>query len=238
MFRDDGNEELKKLREELEELKKSMRALTKENISEDTRMEEPHTPVDPQPEDYEAPSIEDQPPEGDEAPHEEPPLWEESRGEWRDRGERPRRIYVKRDFGDRLGDYISEFVEDVMEGVSSELERSLFADPHMRHRRRERRREAIDSKAAATTMSALGNEHRIKILEELSYGGAYAAGLQEVLTEISPSTLSSHLDVLQEAGLVTQERRRGRYLVTIPGRLAVKMAYQIADRIERDKRHD
>ena len=62
------------LREELEELKKSMRALTKENIAEDTRMEEPHTPVDPQPEDYEAPSIEDQPPEGDEAPHEEPPL--------------------------------------------------------------------------------------------------------------------------------------------------------------------
>jgi DNA-binding transcriptional ArsR family regulator len=59
-----------------------------------------------------------------------------------------------------------------------------------------------------------------------------------VLTEISPSTLSSHLDVLQEARLVTQERRRGRYLVTIPGRLAVKMAYQIADRIERDKRHD
>lgn len=239
MFRDDGNEELKKLREELEELKKSMRALAEEKIAEDTRIEEPHTPEDPQTEDAEAPSIEDQPPEGDEeTPPEEPPLWEESRGEWRDHSDRPRRIYVKRDFGDRLGDYISEFVEDVMEGVSSELERSIFADPHVRHRRRERRKEAIDSKAAATAMSALGNEHRIKVLEELSYGGAYAAGLQEVLTEISPSTLSSHLDVLQEAGLVTQERRRGRYLVTIPGRLAVKMAYQIADRIERDQRHD
>ena len=232
MFRDDRNEELKKLREELEDLKKSMRALSEERIAEDPTMEEPHTP-----EDSEASSIEDQPPEGDEVPHEEPPRWEESRWEWRDRGERPRRTYAKRDFGDRLGDYISEFVEDVMDGVSSELERSLFVDPHMRQRRRERRREAIDSNAAAVAMSALGNEHRIKILEELSYGGAYAAGLQEVLTEISPSTLSSHLDVLQEAGLITQERRRGRYLVTIPGRLAVKMAYQIADRIERDKRH-
>ena len=51
------------------------------------------------------------------------------------------------------------------------------------------------------------------------------------------STLSSHLDVLQEAGLITQERKRGRYLITIPGRLAVKMAYQIADRIGRSGRH-
>ncbi|GAI57596.1 unnamed protein product [marine sediment metagenome] len=58
------------------------------------------------------------------------------------------------------------------------------------------------------------------------------------MPEISASTLSSHLDVLQEAGLITQERRRGRYLITIPGRLAVKMAYQIADRIGRSRRHE
>ena len=137
-----------------------------------------------------------------------------------------------------MGDYIGSFVEDVMEGVSSELERSLFADSHLRHRHRERRREPLDTKGAADAMSALGNEHRVKILEEMSYGGLYSRDLQEALPEISASTLSSHLDVLQEAGLITQERRRGRYLITIPGRLAVKMAYQIADRIGRSRRHE
>ena len=125
-----------------------------------------------------------------------------------------------------------------MEGVSSELERSLFADSHIRRRHRERRTEPLDTKGAADAMSALGNEHRIKILEEMSYGGLYSRDLQEALPEISASTLSSHLDVLQEAGLITQERRRGRYLITIPGRLAVKMAYQIADRIGRSRRHE
>jgi DNA-binding transcriptional ArsR family regulator len=147
-----------------------------------------------------------------------------------------RRYRERRDWdtwGENLGDYIGTFVEDVMEGVGAEIERSLFVDPHINRRRRERKREPIDTKAAANAMSALGNEHRIKILEEMSYGGHYANELQESLPEISASTLSSHLDVLQEAGLIVQERRRGRYLITIPGRLAVKMAYQIADRVDR-----
>ncbi len=79
-------------------------------------------------------------------------------------------------------------------------------------------------------MSALGNEHRLRILKELSMGGLYASDLHELLKEISASTLSSHLDVLEEAGLVIQERRRGRYLVTMSGRVAIKMAYQVAKR--------
>jgi DNA-binding HxlR family transcriptional regulator len=55
-------------------------------------------------------------------------------------------------------------------------------------------------------------------------GGKYISELQNSLSEITTSTLSSHLDVLQEAGLVVQERVRGRYLITIPGRIAYKMA--------------
>ena len=225
---DNRNEELKKLREELEELKKNVRNLAVEKIEDGSQLAEP-----PYPEEQGVPPIAE---EVEIIPPEEPPQREEPRREWREHRARPRRIYMKEDFGDRLGDYISEFVEDVMEGVSSELERSLFADPDLRRsRRRERRREPMDAKAAATAMSALGNEHRIKILEEMSFGGLYASDLQEALSEISASTLSSHLDVLQEAGLIAQERRRGRYLITIPGRLAVKMAYQIADRIGRTR---
>ena len=80
-------------------------------------------------------------------------------------------------------------------------------------------------------MSAMGNEHRITILRELSWGGMYSSDLQVVLNEISPSTLSSHLDVLEQVGLIHQEKRRGRYLITMVGRTAIKMAAQIAKRV-------
>jgi DNA-binding transcriptional ArsR family regulator len=77
-------------------------------------------------------------------------------------------------------------------------------------------------------MSALGQEHRLKILSELMTGGKYISDFQTALPDITASTLSSHLGVLQEAGLVVQERVRGRYLVTIPGRIAFKMAAAVA----------
>jgi DNA-binding HxlR family transcriptional regulator len=82
-------------------------------------------------------------------------------------------------------------------------------------------------------MSALGEEHRLGILKELMNGGKYINELQEKLPEITASTLSSHLDVLQEAGLVVQEKVRGRYLVTMPGRAAYKMATRITRFTER-----
>jgi DNA-binding HxlR family transcriptional regulator len=84
-------------------------------------------------------------------------------------------------------------------------------------------------------MSALGQEHRLKILSELMTGGKYISDFQTALPEITASTLSSHLDVLQEAGLVVQERVRGRYLITIPGRIAYKMAAAVAR--QRDTPH-
>jgi DNA-binding transcriptional ArsR family regulator len=122
--------------------------------------------------------------------------------------------------------------------VGEEIEQSLFVHPRGRfvvnRIRRPRRAARADAKEAASVMSALGNEYRLKALDALSSGGLYASDLQEILEEISPSTLSSHLDVLEEAGLILQERRRGRYLITIPGRLAIKMAYQIARRSKED----
>jgi DNA-binding transcriptional ArsR family regulator len=51
--------------------------------------------------------------------------------------------------------------------------------------------------------------------------------LQEQLSDITTSTLSSHLDVLEEAGLVVQEKVRGRYLITMPGRTAYHMARKV-----------
>jgi len=64
-------------------------------------------------------------------------------------------------------------------------------------------------------------------------GGKYINELQEELSEITTSTLSSHLKVLEEAGLVVQEKVRGRYLITMPGRTAYKMARRATRFLER-----
>jgi len=146
---------------------------------------------------------------------------------------RPDRVSFNPPFMDQLGDYIEDFVEDVMEGVAVGLEESLFINPR-RHPRpcprvhADRKLSPDEIQKSADIMSALSNEHRIKILNELSYGGLYASDFQEKLKEISPSTLSSHLDVLEEAGFIVQERRRGRYVITLAGRVAVQMAHQVS----------
>lgn len=98
---------------------------------------------------------------------------------------------------------------------------------------REEETEKVDFAKTAEAMNALSHEHRLRILDELMTGGKYINELQEKLSEITTSTLSSHLNVLEEAGLVVQEKVRGRYLVTIPGRTAYKMARQVARFLER-----
>jgi DNA-binding transcriptional ArsR family regulator len=144
-----------------------------------------------------------------------------------------RGIYI--DIGNRVHDYVEGVMESVMEGISGEIEKSILIGPrgtirvvHRKHRGVELEDVEVDPTLAASAMSALGNEHRLKILRELTSGGKYISELQEKLSEIASSTLSSHLDVLEEAGLVVQEKVRGRYLITIPGRMAYQMANQIA----------
>jgi DNA-binding transcriptional ArsR family regulator len=137
-------------------------------------------------------------------------------------------------FEKRFENYIEDFVEDIMEGVVNGLENSLFINsrPRSRPLRHERKLSEEEIKTTADAMSALSNEHRIKILDLLTYGGMYASDFQQALPEISPSTLSSHLDILEKAGFLVQERRRGRYVISITGRIAVKMAHQVAKRID------
>lgn len=144
-------------------------------------------------------------------------------------------IYI--DVGERVHDYVEGVMEGVAEGISGELERSILVGPHgvrVFRRRPEERKARADPTKAASAMSALGNEYRVRILGELMSGGRYISELQEKLSEITSSTLSSHLDVLQEAGLVVQEKVRGRYLITIPGRMAYKMANRIARLLEKE----
>ena len=211
----DLQEEMRLLREQLMKISEKIEEVSTEPILQGEPDQEPEH---------------DQEPEEDEEHREE--AEEDEGGQYwtrppRDR--RPPRPPMGPDWGDRLGDYIGEFVDDVMDGVSSELERSLFSESRDQG---VRPTVMTDSEIAKTSavMSAMANEHRIRILKELTWGGMYAGDLQENLKEISASTLSSHLDTLQGAGLIYQEKRRGRYLITISGRIAVNMAAQIAKR--------
>jgi len=144
---------------------------------------------------------------------------------------RSRGIYI--DVGGPIHDYAEDIMQGVAEGVHGELERSIFVGPrgcriiHSHEPVREAEGEKPDFGKVAEAMSALGHEHRLRILNELMSGGKYINELQEKLSEITTSTLSSHLNVLEEAGLVVQEKVRGRYLITIPGRTAYKMSMQV-----------
>jgi DNA-binding transcriptional ArsR family regulator len=224
MYRNkDERDEISKLREELEELKRNMKELASIRT---TTPETPEEPVELEEAETVAPVELPEEPEESESPDEP----EEDRA-WR----RHRRERDWDSWGESFGDYIGSFVEDVMEGVAAEIETSFRFHPRDRAKktRRYRKPRSVDVKRAASVMSALGNENRLKILDALSYGGHYAGDLQEALEGIGASTLSSHLTVLEESGLVTQERRRGRYLITVPGRLAVNMAYEISKRSDR-----
>jgi len=150
---------------------------------------------------------------------------------------RGRGIYI--DIGNRVHDYIEDAMEGVAEGIHGELEKSIFIGPRgVRIFRKEEPYEKEDEVGisfprVAEVMSALGQEHRLRILNELMSGGRYINELQEKLSEITASTLSSHLKVLEESGLVVQEKVRGRYLITMPGRTAYKMARRVTRFLER-----
>ena len=144
------------------------------------------------------------------------------------------------DVGEKVHDYVESVMESVAEGISGELEKSVLIGPggtirveHRRGKEPSQEETKVDPAKASMTMSALGNEHRLRVLEQLISGGKYISELQEKLPDITASTLSSHLDVLQEAGLVVQEKVRGRYLITMPGRMALNMANQIVKLIEK-----
>jgi DNA-binding HxlR family transcriptional regulator len=149
-------------------------------------------------------------------------------------------IYI--DLGNRVRDYVEDVMEGVAEGIHGELEKSIFIGPRgvrifkERERRRVEKEPKVNFPEVAEVMSALGQEYRLRILGELMTGGKYMSDLQEKLPEITTSTLSSHLDVLQEAGLAVQEKVRGRYLITMPGRAAYKMARRITKFLERGKK--
>jgi len=204
MFGKKDDEEVKNLREQVEKLKEQLNGLSKQL---EAKKEE-----------------EKEEPEKAEEPRREQPT-QSGEAAWR-----------FEDFGDRIGEYVGGIIEGVMTNVMSDLDRSLGGHPYRFSTGKPAEKETVKAnpKAAADLMSALGHENRITILGELVSGGRYASELQEKIPDIGASTLSSHLDVLEKAGLIVQEKARGRYLITMSGRLAYQMANEIAKQVEQN----
>lgn len=149
------------------------------------------------------------------------------------------RSFGARNFGQSISEYVNDVMNSVMSGITSEFEKSVFVDPTGAWF--DRHVSKIQSKTlspgevqrAASLMGAMASEHRIRIMTELLYGGRYASELESVLKDLSPSTISNHLKILQDASLIVQEGERGRYLITLPGRIALKMATRLGRFLER-----
>jgi DNA-binding transcriptional ArsR family regulator len=83
-------------------------------------------------------------------------------------------------------------------------------------------------KLYARTLEGLSNPIRIAILSSLAKNGAYYHELAK-LTGLSPAPLSFHLKSLKSSGLVYQDARRRKYLVTGLGVKLLALIKQMAD---------
>jgi DNA-binding HxlR family transcriptional regulator len=220
MFGRKDDEEIKSLREQVEKLKEQINGLSKQ-LEPRKEEEQPEKAVEPKAE--EPKTEQPTPPCSDARKFEFNPQF---------------------DFGDRLGEYIGGMVEGIMNNVMKDLDRTLGGlsqnikpedfTKNMTEKFAPKETAKSNPKAAADLMNALGHENRVAILGELVSGGCYASDLQAKIPDISASTLSSHLDVLEKAGLVVQEKARGRYLITMSGRLAYQMANEISKQAEQN----
>ncbi|MEM3579116.1 MAG: metalloregulator ArsR/SmtB family transcription factor [Candidatus Bathyarchaeia archaeon] len=144
------------------------------------------------------------------------------------------RLYI--DIDNNIRESLEDALESIAESIHGELKKSIFIGPRgvriIKETVDEKEETAIDFSKTAEIMNALSHEHRLRILKELMSGGKYVNELEEKLPEITASTLLSHLKILEEAGLVVQEKVRGRYLITMPGRIAYKMVVKVAKFVE------
>jgi DNA-binding transcriptional ArsR family regulator len=140
--------------------------------------------------------------------------------------------------GRELGDYIKIVVADAMKGANKAMQRIFIGadgglfnrdadvtstdDPEVTSTDVERI-QPVPPEDAERLLSPLASGERISLLYLLAEEPRYHQDLME-LSGLKPGTLPHHLKQLEEAGYVTQERVRGRYLITIPGRMALKLA--------------
>ncbi len=90
----------------------------------------------------------------------------------------------------------------------------------------------LNPSEVAETLSVLSNPDRLTILKLLYERDRYFSELEDTL-EIGPSSLRHHLSRLIDAGLVKQERSRGKYMITKRGIAALILSSYLHKRILR-----
>ena len=80
----------------------------------------------------------------------------------------------------------------------------------------------FDPEKASEILKPLANSERLKILQALYAEGKYFTDLVEV-TGLEHSPLRFHLSSLMDAAYAEQERYRGRYLITVYGKIALRL---------------
>ena len=88
----------------------------------------------------------------------------------------------------------------------------------------------LSPEEAANLASALSHPARILILKETVKSSKYSSELEDILSEYG--ALHHHLNVLMETGLIKQERRRGKYVITAAGRASLLFLNVLASIIE------
>ncbi|MFX0168719.1 MAG: ArsR family transcriptional regulator [Candidatus Hodarchaeota archaeon] len=136
-------------------------------------------------------------------------------------------------YGKELGDYIKMVVADAMKGANKAMQRIFIGPDGARIKINDRevdlgkaaeeRIQPVPAEEAERLLTPLASGERIRLLYLLAEEPRYHQDLMD-LSGLKPGTLPHHLKQLEEAGYVTQERVRGRYLITIPGRMALKLA--------------
>ncbi len=95
----------------------------------------------------------------------------------------------------------------------------------------------LDPVEASKMLSALANDIRLLILKLLFYQGRYFSELEEI-TGLNPSPLNFHLAKLIEAGLIKQERSRGRYVITSAGQVVIILISYLWKRLKEAKPYE
>ncbi len=79
--------------------------------------------------------------------------------------------------------------------------------------------DALDEKTMVRFMQALGSESRFRIVRLLVENGALCVGAIACRLEMTQSSVSQHLRILEEAGVVSSERMGMRVHYQVDGEL-------------------
>ncbi len=134
--------------------------------------------------------------------------------------------------GEAVNAFISSLMRDLAESITREISVVVAPKKIIVHKKPEVQISEAPANKAASLIAPLAHAERIRILQALQEGGKYATDLAQI-TELEAGPLHFHINSLVDAGYIMQERERGRYLITMPGRVALKLVEYLYDQLSK-----